>query len=253
MAPLIIAFAMYSRIPMPRVDWNEKNMKYAMCFFPLIGAVIGAAELGAWYFCEFLGLGSLFRSVILALLPVFITGGIHMDGFMDTMDALSSHTERERKLEILKDSHTGAFAILGCAVYLLASVAVWSEVTLDILPMVLPGFVLSRTLSGLAVVSWKSARSNGLLYTFADGAHKVVVRGILLAYLPLVLAVMLWLGGGYGLAAFAAALLTFLYYRLMSMRQFGGITGDLAGYFLQLCELMIPLAAILAVRLGGVL
>ena len=51
---LVIAFSMYSKIPMPRVDWNEKNMKYSMCFFTFIGAVIGALELGAWYLLELL-------------------------------------------------------------------------------------------------------------------------------------------------------------------------------------------------------
>ena len=60
-------------------------------------------------------------------------------------------------------------------------------------------------------------------------------------------------GGIAGGAAVAAAALVFLYYRLMSLHQFGGITGDLAGYFLQLCELAIPLAAVLAVHIGGVL
>ncbi|MGM9936265.1 MAG: adenosylcobinamide-GDP ribazoletransferase, partial [Candidatus Ornithomonoglobus sp.] len=39
---LIIAFSMYSRIPMPRVEWREESMKYVMCFFPLIGVIIGA-------------------------------------------------------------------------------------------------------------------------------------------------------------------------------------------------------------------
>ena len=124
MTPLIIAFAMYSRIPMPRVDWSEKNMRYAMCFFPVIGIVIAAAEYLCFFLCGKLALGTMFRSILLVLIPILITGGIHMDGFMDTMDALSSHAERERKLEILKDSHTGAFAILGCCVYLLAAAAI---------------------------------------------------------------------------------------------------------------------------------
>ena len=172
---------------------------------------------------------------------------------MDTMDALSSHAERERKLEILKDSHTGAFAILGCCVYLLAAAAVWSEVTEDMLLAILPGFVISRALSGIAVVSWKSARKNGLLYTFADGAHKIVVRTVLAVCLAAAAVFTIGMGGIAGAAAVAAAALVFLYYRLMSLHQFGGITGDLAGYFLQLCELAIPLAVVLAVRIGGVL
>ena len=48
---------------------------------------------------------------------------IHMDGFLDTMDALNSYGSREKKLEILKDSRTGAFAVIGFGLYLVASLA----------------------------------------------------------------------------------------------------------------------------------
>ena len=53
-----------------------------------------------------------FLAVILTVIPVFVTGGIHVDGLLDTSDALSSWQERTRRLEILKDSHAGAFAII---------------------------------------------------------------------------------------------------------------------------------------------
>ena len=55
------------------------------------------------------------------LIPVLVTGGIHLDGLLDTADALSSWQTRERRLEILKDSHAGAFAIIVCCGYFLAA------------------------------------------------------------------------------------------------------------------------------------
>ena len=108
-----IALSMYSRIPVPRVDWEKENMRYAMCFFPMIGVVIGAVMYLAGWLLDKTSVGGLFRGVVFTLIPIMITGGIHMDGFMDTMDALGSWGDREKKLEILKDSHAGAFAILG--------------------------------------------------------------------------------------------------------------------------------------------
>ena len=100
---MIIAIAMYSKIPMPRVDWNEKNMRYAMCFFPLVGVIIGVLEIVAGNLITiWKGEGTFFYAVVLTLIPVFITGGIHLDGFADTMDAKSSYGDREKKLEILK-------------------------------------------------------------------------------------------------------------------------------------------------------
>ncbi len=112
---LCIAFSTYSRIPVPQVAWTDENRKYSMCFFPLIGAVIGLLLWGWLALCDALGFGALLRGAVGALLPILVTGGIHMDGFMDTSDALASWQSPEKRLEILKDSHVGAFAVLGCA------------------------------------------------------------------------------------------------------------------------------------------
>ena len=107
-----VAFAMFSKIPMPRADWTKENMKYMFCFFPFIGTVIGILTMAvAWLGLRF-GYEPGFVTVVLVLIPVLVTGGIHIDGLLDTSDALSSWQERSRRLEILKDSHAGAFAVI---------------------------------------------------------------------------------------------------------------------------------------------
>ena len=88
----LVAMSTYSALPMPQFEWNRQNMKYAICFFPAVGILLGGALWG-WYR---LGLaadmgGVLFAAVSVGL-PVFLTGGIHMDGFMDTVDALASRS-----------------------------------------------------------------------------------------------------------------------------------------------------------------
>ena len=110
MKSLIIAFAMYSKFPMPRVDWEKKALSWALCWFPLVGLAVGAV-LWLWLaLAGWLGFGAVFTAALALLLPIALSGGIHLDGFCDTCDALSSHQSRERKLEILKDSHTAALA-----------------------------------------------------------------------------------------------------------------------------------------------
>ena len=147
---MAIGISMYSKIPMPRVEWNKENMKYAICFFPLVGAVIGVVQtLLGTFLLTHTGCGKLFFAGIMTIVPILISGGIHMDGLLDTFDALSSYADREKKLEILKDSRAGAFAVLGLGVYLVASLAVWSEITADMLPVIGAGYVCSRALSGL--------------------------------------------------------------------------------------------------------
>ena len=172
----VIAFSMYSRIPMPRMDWTEERMRYALCFFPLIGAVIGAVEIATFALCEILGAGVLFRTCLLTAVPLLITGGIHMDGYLDVTDARHSYGEREKKLAILKDPHTGAFAIIGLGLYLLLYAGAVSElVGADV--WLLPGaLMLERACSGYSVVAFPKAKKDGLAAEFSRSAETKVVR-----------------------------------------------------------------------------
>ena len=240
----IIAFAMYSKIPMPKADWEKENMKYAMCFFPWVGAVIGSCFWIWGYFAGKIPVGQILYAVVLTLIPVLITGGIHLDGLLDTADALSSYQPKERRLEILKDSHTGAFAIIVCCMYFLAYFGFISEITQKGIPVVAAGFFLSRCLSGFAVTSFPCAKDSGLAATFANGADKKHVRVVLVLEGLIAVGIMLWLSIPLGSVAVFAALLTFLWYHHMSVEKFGGITGDLAGCFLQICELMMLIAVV---------
>ena len=232
-----IAFSMYSRIPVPRVDWEKENMRYAMCFFPMIGVVIGAVMYLAGWLLDKTSVGGLFRGVVFTLIPIIITGGIHMDGFMDTMDALGSWGDREKKLEILKDSHAGAFAILGMGCYLMWSVAVWSELPAEVLRVCGVSFVLSRALSGFSVVTFPAARNSGLLKMFQDGAQKKVVRITMCLYVAAAVIMMAVMNARATTGAVTGAMIAFLYYIVVSRKQFGGVTGDLAGFFLETAEL----------------
>ena len=251
MKSLIIAFATYSKVPMPRVDWEKKALAWALCFFPLVGAVIGAVLYGWMVLARYLGFGPLFFAAFALLIPIALNGGIHLDGFCDTCDALSSHQSRERKLEILKDSHTGAFAIICCGLYLLVLFACWCEVAaVGRAALVLAlGPVLSRSLSGLFAVTLPNARGTGLLATFTDTMDTAKARGVMVIWVVACAAALLWLDLWTGGAALLGAGLTCLYYRVMSARQFGGVTGDLAGFFLQICELAMVLAVVLAQKI----
>lgn len=232
-----IALSMYSRIPVPRVDWEKENMRYAMCFFPMIGVVIGAVMYLVGWLLDKTSVGGLFRGVVFTLIPIIITGGIHMDGFMDTMDALGSWGDREKKLEILKDSHAGAFAILGMGCYLMWSVAVWSELPAEVLRVCSVSFVLSRALSGFSVVTFPAARNSGLLKMFQDRAQKKVVRITMCLYVAAAVIMMAVMDARAMTGAVTGAMIAFLYYAMVSRKQFGGVTGDLAGFFLETAEL----------------
>lgn len=105
-----IAFAMYSKIPMPQSEWTEENMSYAMCFFPWVGAVTGGMSYLVVLFADLLkereiSFGSLFFPAVLTVLPVLISGGHPhgwISGYTGCIKLLQSE---EKRLEILKDPH----------------------------------------------------------------------------------------------------------------------------------------------------
>ena len=246
---LFIAFSTYSRIPVPQAEWSEENRKYSMCFFPLIGAVIGLLLWGWLWLCDALSIGPVLKGAAGALLPIFVTGGIHMDGFMDTSDALASWQSRERRLEILKDSHVGAFAVLGCAGYLLLHAAVLSEASATSGALLCCVFVLSRALSAWAMATFRSARPQGMLDAFAQAAHRRMVTVSCVVYAVLCAVVWSVFGGWLTLVCLLAAALCVIYYRHMANKQFGGVTGDLAGWFLQVTELVLTAVIVLGGKL----
>ena len=242
-----IAFSMYSKIPMPQFEWKDEDMRYALCFFPWVGAVIGVLWYLWKWICARFGVGTLCYTVVGTAIPILITGGFHVDGFLDTCDALHSYQPRERKLEILKDSHIGAFAVIMLTLYGLIFLGGFSEITeCRTLVVAGAGSFLSRVLSGIAVVSFPSAKQEGTLYLFADKAHKRVVKTALYAQGILCIGFMMWTSFVTGGIAVAAALLTFAYYYYRSKKEFGGITGDTAGDFVTFCEGCVVVAAAIA-------
>ena len=156
---IAVAFAMFSAVPVPQFEWNAKNMRYALCAFPLIGVVIGAL----WCLCGALPLPAMAKAAGFCLLPVWVTGGIHLDGYADTCDALSSYGDTAQKLEILKDPHCGAFAVIRLCSYFIAYLAlcVCVQFTPRVGVLWTLALVGERALSGLAGVVLAARVSSG--------------------------------------------------------------------------------------------
>ena len=234
---IAVAFSMYSALPVPQFAWDGKNMKYAMCAFPLVGAAVGALVWAAGRLCMVLSLPQLLRGAALCLIPVLVTGGIHLDGYCDTSDALASHASPERMREILEDPHIGAFAAIRLAVYMTASFALCCELSEELFPAAAVSFCVSRCLSGLSVCCFPLAKKTGLAYAFASVADRKRVSQILCLELAVCAAAAVAAGGAAGIAMLALAGLCYWHYYQTAVRKFGGLSGDLAGWFLQRCEL----------------
>lgn len=251
----MIAFSMYSAIPVPQIQWEKENMRWAFCFLPLIGLIIGAIEWLWYVICRFFSASVVFYSVFAALLPLLISGGIHMDGFTDSCDALCSWGDREKKLAILKDPHVGAFGPMWMMAFLLAEAACFAQLydTPLFLPVACIGFPIARALGGLKVITMSCAKDSGLAYLFAAGSDRKVVVIVLGIQTFLLLAAALMLRPDQLLLAFMiAAVLPGIWYMghaRLCRRHFGGITGDLAGFFITGTEGIVLFAS----AIGGLL
>ncbi|MDR0311034.1 MAG: adenosylcobinamide-GDP ribazoletransferase [Acidobacteriota bacterium] len=235
-----IAISAYSVIPVPRFDWSRENMRFSLCFLPVVGAIAGLSLFLWRLFCGRMDIGNVLFAAGATLIPLLLTGGIHMDGYCDCVDAISSRRDRKKMLEILKDPHAGAFAVIWCAAYLLAVFGLYSELWRAALICAAScGFVLSRALAALSAVLTQSAASEGFLVSFTSGAHKKAVVISMGATALLASAAMIASSPLAGSAGVLFAAASFFLYRNMAIRKFGGVTGDTTGYFIQICELAI--------------
>ena len=249
---LFAAFSMFSALPAPQVPWEKEKIRYLLVCLPFVGVVIGAVEWLWLRVCSWLALGMVLSAVGFTLIPVLITGGIHLDGFMDTVDALKSHAAPERKRAILKDPHAGAFASIGLAAYLLAWFGLCADLPLYGRTVLLLGLthVMSRSLSAVAGTLLPMRPGEGTLQIFHQAADRGV--GILaICWVSLSAAAMIAVWPLVGGVMVLGALLTLLLVRRMAVREFGGMSGDIAGFQLQTAELVMLALLVFVERMVG--
>ena len=245
---LCLAFSMYSKIPMPNVYWSKENMRYSLCFLPVIGAVVGGLLMAWFSICLKLGINNACFAAAAAAIPVFVTGGIHTDGFIDTSDALSSYGDKQKKLEILKDPHVGAFGIINAIVYYLLYFGFLNEIKIyGEAAMLALGFVMSRSVCAVSIMMLRCAKNTGLLFKFSTAANKPVTLAVTMLMLLGCAFVMILLSAYIGAAVLLSLVILFFYYRFVIYNKFGGITGDTCGWLIKMCELI----TVIVVVIGG--
>ncbi len=252
---IAVSFSLYSKIPMPRFEWKEDDMEHSLSFFPFVGLVTGLIAYVIYSLLTYFEVQAVVKAIVSVIIPILVSGGIHLDGYMNTQDALRSYKPTEEKLRILKDPHTGAFAIIGLFVCLLASIASLTVIfdNADNKLLILLGLtlMLSRILSGLSSLLLKKAKEDGMLAGETKNNRKSVIV-FLLSQLTVLFACMLYINIFITLMIFAAFLVCLLCYMYMTKKEFGGVTGDTAGYFVTVSE-TVNLIVIAIIVMTGII
>lgn len=240
-----LAFSMYSIFPAYHVERNRKNMKYILAFVPLIGAIIGFLIREWMIFSPYLIARDLLGAVVCVMLPIVLSGGAFLDGFFRTVDALSSHQPQEGKLEILRDSHSGYFSLIISVSYFFIAVGLWSEMPLDSWPVLGFGFVISRALYGISILRFRHSQKSKCSFYMGDEKSRTIVTIILVLYLIISVVGMFLIDLEVAIPCLVGVILAFAYYCYVAFKHFGGITEDIAAFFVHVCEIAMPLLVLM--------
>ena len=225
--------SMFCAIPFPGNLWDEKARDKMLLFLPIVGLEMGAIWAALAWLCNFLNLPVLVRGLVLAVFPFLAAGFIHLDGYMDVTDAVKSCRSLERRRETLKDSHVGAFAVIGIALLLLAQFAFLSSVPehadwriLLFVPAV------SRCGSSLAVTALKPMNTSQYASQEKPKSH----IGVLAVMTALFVAAGFLLCGKYGFVLLGG-LTGYGFALRKAYKSLEGMNGDISGYALTISEL----------------
>jgi adenosylcobinamide-GDP ribazoletransferase len=231
---------MYTTIPVPHIIWEEKNMKYIFYSLPLIGIILGLTEYLLYILSLYLGFSSVLYAALSVAVIVLLTGGIHLDGYADTIDAVFCHGDIEKRRQVLSDAHTGAFAVIYTILYFIVLFASFENMYDKNIPVFIfiLVFTISRVLSLFLIALVPSSANKGLLYIFSSKENKKSL--LIYAFsLSLVFVFLTYILISYKFMLILLLILVIISIILIKYfkKVFGGISGDLAGFSICIYEI----------------
>ena len=240
MNAFLTALAFLTRIPVRGNggDLDSNSLAKSIIFFPAAGAIIGAANTGLYLvLAPFLPPSVL--AVFIIALPIFLSGGIHFDGLLDTCDGLFSGASRERSLEIMRDSRVGSMGVIAGILDVLLRYSILIALPEALLPFLLIAQpITSRWIMALALHFFPYARKDGGLgQGFNQGK---TISYVLLSSLLALLLVLLINGLNGVLIALMVGSISLLL-AIGVARKIGGLTGDVYGALNEAAEIIFLL------------
>ena len=232
----MMSMTMFCAIPCPFHKWDDESRPLMTLFLPLVGVWIGIL----WTLCAWLlrlvSAPALVAGALLCAFPFLITGGMHMDGFLDVVDAKKSWRDLEERRRILKDPHVGSFAVIYAVLLIIAQFALFSSAgeSADIFTLILIPTV-SRCVAALCVTVLRPITVSEYSGVYRNGIKKshIVIISVFLA--AAVAAGFVFLGR-YGFASLAV-IAGYLLCLAGAFRSLDGMSGDISGYSLVFGEL----------------
>ena len=235
---LIILIQFMTRIPVfVNVEYDEEKLGKSIKYFPLVGAIIGIFLYGINILAGKITENRQIAAIIIIIAEIFITGLIHIDGLADTADGLFSYAEKEKILEIMKDSRVGTNGAVALILYFMTKVILLSEIRPEYIILYPVISRLSTSINaGLGEYARKNGMSNGIIGK--NGKKEAVISIIITMILSFIIL------KAKGLTILIFAILFILLLMKGVKRKIGGITGDTMGASLELTTILVLLAGV---------
>jgi len=235
MRSLILMIQFFTRIPI-KIDINAKEEDFSkgIIFMPLVGLTVGLFNYGIYTLANYL-LGGTLALVFWLTANIFITGGMHLDGLGDTCDGIFSARDRERMLEIMKDSRIGTNGVIAIVLDFIFRLGLLSSMPyrttgLAIILAPVAGKMLVLLLMGISKYARANGGMGGLFYSHMSMKRLILGIGSGIIMISA-------FGSIKGIVALAGTAVIIMAFRKMVVDKIGGMTGDTLGAASELAEI----------------
>jgi adenosylcobinamide-GDP ribazoletransferase len=244
---MITAFRTLTIIPIPGKD--TENFSRSLCFFPLVGALLGFVVLLVDYGAVAIGFKHPYISALLSMtLVIWLTGGLHIDGLGDVADAFGGGKNKEHILQLLKDPAMGSFGVCAIVLDILIKAGCWQFFLEGGNPwFIFWSFAFSRAMQGLAIAFLPNARAESIAAPFGQGGQFARVS-VILAYLATGLAAAWLLSPRAAIVGALCPLGSAFLFGFYCWRKLKGITGDCVGAINELAEISVLLGGMVLIH-----
>lgn len=241
----LMAWGCFSTIPCPSRKWEEEKRDWMLLMLPFLGALLGLLWYGLYAAFLFFKIPVPLAAAILTIYPFFITGGIHLDGYMDCCDGIFSRRPLEERQRILKDSTVGAFSVVWTIfIFLLFFGAMWSILMNNSFNQGI-GLIFIMIVTRMEAahgIMTKKPMGTSQYYDISKRKAEKRTYSMKLIWVVIFLLVLLVIPMGHGKWLFLIPPFVAMFGDILAIKygrkQLGGMNGDIAGFGIVIGELV---------------
>lgn len=256
----VAAIQFLTRLPVPvDVPFERRTLARSVTYFPLAGLLIGGLTACAAWLLSFI-LPPWPSAILTLAIWIGLSGGLHLDGWMDTADGVLSHRSRERMLEIMKDSRVGAMGVTAAVLLLLLKASLLAELiengVIWLAGTLIAAACLGRSAMGFAIACWPFARKDEGIGSMFNEVNKIRASSSLVFSTIIIFSTFMFNDIKY-IKSLSIAIVSLLLMALIVVvmgnwlnRKLGGLTGDTYGAINEAVEVLLLMAAVVVIGLG---